>query len=42
MHEHCQMWKMQREYIKEKRDEEKEDFANKVMWTYRYDMLVGD
>ena len=32
----------QREYVKEKRDEAKEDFTNKVMWPDRRDMLVGD
>ena len=42
MNEHCQMWKRQREYVQEKRDEAKEDFRNKVLWPDRRDMLVGD
>ena len=42
MNEHCKMWKRQREYVQEKRDEAKEDFRNKVLWPYRNDMLVGD
>ena len=42
MHEHCQMWKTQREYVQEKRDEGKNDFLYKVLWPLRHDILVAD
>ena len=42
MHEHCTMWKIQRDYVKSRRDAAKNDFVNKVLWPLREDILVAD
>ena len=42
MNEHCQMWKMQRDYVKGKRDEVVNDFLTKVLWHIRRDVIVAD
>ena len=31
MHNHCQMWKTQREYVQQKRDEAVSDFRKSVV-----------
>ena len=42
MHNHCQMWKTQREYVQQKRDEAVSDFVKSVVWPHRHDVLVAD
>ena len=42
MRDHSKQWQTQREYVKMRRDQGKEDFFNKVLWPLRRDILVAD